>query len=53
MSGTKPFVIDQTVTIDFTGRPKAWVQELMSSLGETVDALGGTAGILRDQAPHH
>jgi hypothetical protein len=51
MSGTNPFVIDQTVTIDFTGRPEPWVQELLSSLRETLDALGGTAGILRDQAP--
>jgi hypothetical protein len=51
MSRTDPFVIDQTVTIDFTGRPKLWVQELLSSLRETLDALGGTAGILRDQAP--
>jgi hypothetical protein len=52
MSGTDPFVIDQTVTIDFTGRgSQPWVQELLSSLGEPLDTLGGTAGILRDQAP--
>jgi hypothetical protein len=52
MSGTDPFVIDQTVTIDFTGRgSQPRVQELLSSLGETLDTLGGTAAILRDQAP--
>jgi hypothetical protein len=51
MSGTDPFVIDQTVTIDFTGQSKPWVQELLTNLGETLGALGGTAGILQDQAP--
>jgi hypothetical protein len=52
MAGTSPFVIDQTVTVDFTGRgSRPWVDQLLSSLGETLDALGGTAGILRDQAP--
>lgn len=51
MSRTDPFVIDQTVTIDFTGRSKPWVQELLANLAETLGALGGTAGILRDQAP--
>jgi hypothetical protein len=51
MSGTDPFVIDQNVTVDFTGRSQPWVQELLSSLRGTLDAFGGTAGILRDQAP--
>ena len=51
MSGTDPFVIDQAATIDFTGRSEAWVQELLSRLGQTLDAFGGTAGILRDEAP--
>jgi hypothetical protein len=52
LSGTNPFVIDQTVTIDFTGGgSQPWVEQLLSSLGETLDALGGTAGTLRDQAP--
>ena len=51
MAGTDPFVIDQNVTVDFTGRPEPWIQELLSGLRETLDAFGGTAGILRDQAP--
>ena len=52
MSGTSPFVIDQTVTIDFAGRrTQPWAEPLLAGLGETLGALGGTAGILRDQAP--
>jgi len=50
MAGTDPFVIDQNVTVDFTGRSEPWVQELLSSLGGTLDAFGGTARILCDQA---
>jgi len=51
MSGTDPFVIDQTVTVAFENRPRPWVQELLAGLGETLAAHGGTAGILREQAP--
>ena len=51
MSGTDPFVIDQTVTVAFRERPRRWVQALLAELGETLAAHGGTAGILREQAP--
>jgi hypothetical protein len=51
MSGTDPFVIDQTVTVTFEGEPQLWVQELLAALGETLAAHGGTAGILRAHAP--
>jgi hypothetical protein len=52
MSGIQHFVIDQTVTIDFTGDgPKPWVRELLAELGGTLAACGGTAGVLRSQAP--
>jgi hypothetical protein len=51
LSGTDPFVIDQTVTVAFQDRPQPWVRELLASLGETLAAYGGTAGILRDHAP--
>jgi hypothetical protein len=51
MSGTDPFVIDQTVTVNVTGQSSPWMEDLLSDLGETLDAFGGTAGILRDQAP--
>jgi hypothetical protein len=51
MSGTDPFVIDQTVTVIFQDQPQRWVQALLAELGETLAAHGGTAGILRDQAP--
>ena len=51
MSGTDPFVIDQTVTVTFQGELQTRVQELLAALGETLAAYGGTAGILRDHAP--
>jgi hypothetical protein len=51
MSGTDPFVIDQTVTIDFADGSKPWVQEMLATLGDTLAAHDGTTGILRDQAP--
>ena len=51
MSGVDPFVIDQTVTVDFGEEGQQWVQELLESLDDILAAHGGTAGILRDQAP--
>jgi hypothetical protein len=51
MSGTDPFVIDQTVTITFEDQPQRWVQALLAELSEPLAAYGGAAGILRDQAP--
>jgi hypothetical protein len=51
LSGTDPFVIDQTVTVDFTGRSRPWVDELLAGLGQLLASFGGTAGVLRDQAP--
>jgi hypothetical protein len=51
LSGTDPFVIDQTVTVSFHGQPRQWVQALLAEVGETLAAHDGTAGILRDQAP--
>jgi hypothetical protein len=51
MSGIDPFVIDQTVTVAFSGRPHEWRQQLVESLADTLTGLGGTAGILQAQAP--
>jgi hypothetical protein len=51
MSGTDPFVIDQAVSVAFQGQTAPWVTALLAALGETLAAHGGTAGILRDQAP--
>ena len=51
ISGTDPFVIDQTVTVDWDDEPRPWVQALLAELGETLAAHGGTACILLDQAP--
>jgi hypothetical protein len=51
MSGIDPFVIDQTVTVTFEDEARPWVAELLAPLGEILAAYGGTAGILREQAP--
>ena len=52
MSGSEHFVIDQTVTVEFTEHGAVrWVRELLAGLEDTLAAFGGTAGILRDQAP--
>jgi hypothetical protein len=51
MSGVDQFVIDQDVTVDFGEEPRPWVEELLASMADTLAAYGGTAGILRDQAP--
>jgi hypothetical protein len=51
MSGVDPFVIDQTVTVDFGEEGQQWVRGLLASLSDILAAHGGTAGILRDQAP--
>lgn len=51
LSGMDPFVIDQTVTVNFSGRPPGRTQELLEFLADTLAELGGTAGILRAQAP--
>jgi hypothetical protein len=51
LSGTDPFVIDQTLTVAFEERPQPWVPELLAVLAETIATHGGTVGILRDQAP--
>lgn len=39
MSGTDPFVIDQTVTVSFQGQPRQRVQALLAEVGETLAAL--------------
>jgi hypothetical protein len=51
ISGVDPFVIDQDVTVDFGEEGQQWVQDLLASLDDVLAAHGGTAGILRDQAP--
>jgi hypothetical protein len=50
-SGVDSFVIDQTVTVDFPMGDRSWVTELLASIAGTLADHGGTAGILRDQAP--
>ena len=36
---------------DFRDPPRRWVQELLAEIADTLAAHGGTAGILREQAP--
>ena len=45
LSGADPFVIDQTVTVDFTGRPRPWIEELLAGLGPMLATFGGTVSI--------
>jgi hypothetical protein len=47
MSGVEAFVIDQTVTVDWKGRPQPGIPELLEGLSGRLPAYGGTAGILR------
>jgi hypothetical protein len=51
MSGVEPFVIDQTVTVAWPEHPPTWLAAVLSAAGAALEAFGGTAGILRDQAP--
>ncbi len=51
MSGTDQFVISQAVAIAFRGQVASWVPPLLASLENILTAYGGTAGILREQAP--
>jgi hypothetical protein len=46
-----PFVIDQTVSIDWGGQSRSWLPGLLATLGPDLAAWDGTAGILRAQAP--
>jgi hypothetical protein len=51
MSGIDQFVVSQTVTVAFRDRTSSWVPGLLAGLGDTLTACGGTAAILREQAP--
>jgi hypothetical protein len=44
MSGTDPFVIDQTVTVTFSGKPQRWVRALLATLSETLAATAAPPG---------
>ena len=51
LSGIDPFVVDQTVSVDFGEGTSHRVRELLDSLSDTLAAHDGTAGILCEQAP--
>jgi hypothetical protein len=51
LSGVEAFVIDQTVTVEWKGRPQPGIPELLGALSDMLAVHGGTAGILREQAP--
>lgn len=51
LSGIGPFVVDQNVSVDFGHGSRDWIRDLLDCLSDTLAAYGGTAAILRDQAP--
>jgi hypothetical protein len=51
LSGIDPFVVDQTVSVDFGHGAGDWHRELLDRLSGTLAAHDGTAGILCEQAP--
>jgi len=51
LSGIDPFVIDQTVTVAWPGQSQPWAQDLLAAIHPTLARYGGSAGILRGQAP--
>ena len=51
LSGVEAFVIDQAVTVEWKGRPQPGIPELLGALSDMLAVYGGTAGILREQAP--
>jgi hypothetical protein len=51
LSGIDPFVIDQAVTVAWHEQTRPWVQDLLAAIHPTLVRCGGTAGILREQAP--
>jgi hypothetical protein len=51
LSGIEHFVIDQNVSVDWPGRYQPWLPDLLGRLDGTLRDFGGTAGILRDEAP--
>jgi hypothetical protein len=50
VTGIDPFVIDQSVTVDYGRRPPPRSQDVERYAGE-LRALGGTAGFLREEDP--
>jgi hypothetical protein len=51
LSGIVPFVVDETVSVDFGHGAGDWQRELLDGLSDTLAAHDGTAGILCGQAP--
>ena len=51
LSDIDPFVIDQTVTVAWPGQSRPWAQDLLAAIHPALARYGGSAGILREQAP--
>lgn len=49
-SGVDPFAIDQTVSVDF-GHGRAYGRPWVDAHAAEIEALGGSAGFLADEAP--
>ena len=50
ISNIDPFVIDQTVTVNFLGKPLEQ-ERMLQQHADLLATLGGTAGFLTDEAP--
>jgi hypothetical protein len=51
ISGVEPFSIDQTVTVETPRHPPGPWHQLAERERRRLDALGGTAGLLTEDAP--
>jgi hypothetical protein len=51
MTGVDPVAIDQVLTVAFEGRSMPAVDALVESLADLLAGHGGTAGIVREEAP--
>ena len=51
-SNIDPFVIDQLPTVKFDGINTLWYEEFVDSDHELLLQMGGTAGLLREEAPN-
>ena len=49
-SNIDPFVIDQIPTVKFDGVDTSWYETFVKPTRERLEQMGGTAGLLREEA---
>ena len=49
--GIEPFSIDQTMSVRFSADQERSAGQLVETFASTLDAMGGTAGFLTEDAP--